>query len=300
MKKRPNNKDITIIVDGSYVLYASLFSAIKIYKNDYNPICSIENPVNFTLDDDFCNIFRSRFNAKLWGGIRSKFPFAKGENIVFCRDCSKKNIWRRDFDPSYKQNRIESAKEPLDYDLGAIFNYFFNYMLKDLEDSGVIVLSHYNCEADDLFFIVSRRRKTHLGLDKSKTNYMANDGDWQMVKDYIGIGFDTQGNERDLPPGLTLEEFKLRSIYNGVGKDGVPRANCDTYTKVLGPKTIMKFLRDPKKLSESIGVVFDADKIKNNELMILPDRIPLSIQDSVWSDYLDKAGLKVENDLLSL
>jgi len=300
MKKRPNNKDILILVDCSYILYDSLFSAIKIYKNEYNPICSIENPIDFTQDEDFCNIFKSRFNSKLWGGIRSKFPFAKGKNIILCRDCSKKNIWRRDFDPSYKQNRIESAKEPLDYDLGAIFNYFYTYMLKDLEDYGVIILEHYNMEADDIYFVISKRRKTHLGYSKDKTAYFANDGDWQMNKPYIGIGFDSNGQERDLPENTTLEQWKLQKVLLGDPKDGVGKSLCDTYTKRMGPKTVRKYIDDPQLLKESIGTIFDADKIKNNKLMLLPDSIPVELQDSIWEQYLEKTGLKAENDLLTL
>lgn len=297
-----------IFVDLSYILYDSLFSAVKIYKEEFNPIMSVENPINFVLFEDFCNIFKSRFNAKLWGGIRSKYPLARAKDVVFCRDCSKKNIWRRDekYDPLYKQNRIDSAKEELDYDLGAIFNYFYTYMLKDLEDQGVITISHYNCEADDIFFILTENKVKKLGLTKESSAAYANDGDWLHNIDYITKEFDSRGKEREFPDGMSLKNWRLMKLILGDKKDNVMKSvflqeDGGNAPKRTGPKFAEKFFDNPELLIEAFeNKILDREKFALNKILLLPSGIPDLIRDEVWNDYLKKREIEPENLIINL
>jgi len=291
-----------IFIDYSYCMYDALFSAVRIYKNEFNPICSTDNPPDFTLDDDFCHILKSRFNVKLYNGIRKKYPFAKTKNFVFLKDCSKKYIWRRDYDPTYKQNRIDSAAaSPLDYNLGAIFNYFNNYIIQDILDDGAVLIFHENCEADDLFFILSKLKNTRLGLDKSHSAAYVNDGDWCHRQDYVCKIFNSTGDEKKIPYDLTLKEWQLMKILIGDPKDGVYKAIHENFTGRMGPKTAIKYVKDKALLKEAIkNNIFDKDKMANNKQMLMPDAIPEIIVEEVWKQYLEKREIDDSNLIGSL
>jgi len=98
------------------------------------------------------------------------------ENIVFCHDCQRCNIWRNDIYKEYKGNRISNENFN-----GEIFNVF-NKIIHELS---IQKTSFERLEADDIVFLLQKQLKKN---PDNNIVIITNDNDYlQMMDNNIQI-----------------------------------------------------------------------------------------------------------------
>lgn len=183
-----------ILIDSSYYVFYRYFATLRWFtfqKKIFDPNTIMEN-------EEYIQCFIKHLKSDI-NKIARKWKTDKN-NIVFCNDCQRCNIWRNDLYSDYKGNRV--ANENFN---GEIFN-IFNQVITDMS---IYKISFDRLEADDIVYLLQNK------LKQKKVNIViiTNDNDYLQMID------------------------KNVEIYNMQMKDISSRGQCnpvhDLYQKIL-------------------------------------------------------------------
>lgn len=180
-----NNKNI-VLIDTSYYTFYRYFATYRWFtfkKIDIDPENIIENEVFIAafikhVDADIKKIVK-KWNSSI-------------ENIIFCMDCSRCDIWRNDLYKEYKGTRVQSNNFNRN-----IFPILYDYIVK----LGIKQINIERLEADDVIYLTQKHLK-----EKLKNNdivVITNDNDYlQIVGDKIIL------------INMQFKELKARGVNN--------------------------------------------------------------------------------------
>lgn len=151
-----------ILVDTSYWLYYRYFALRAWYKKafpDTNRGADFDMEHNWLED----GVFMAKFCKLFIDNIKILVRRYKSvmTNVVFCIDCTYKDIWRNALTTEYKATRPESLRKK-GFNAFNVFAYMKKDYLPELQvQYGVKILYHPRCEADDVIghfapFLVAR------------------------------------------------------------------------------------------------------------------------------------------------
>jgi 5'-3' exonuclease len=223
-----------ILVDTSYWLYYRYFALRNWYIKAFPDITKEANfnmEHNWLEDEIFMNKYRKLFieNIKV---LTRKYKTIM-QNVVFCLDCSYKEIWRNVHTNEYKATRPESLKKKQ-------FNSFnvFSYIKKDYLPYlqlkyGIKILYNSKCEADDVignfapFLIENKFPLVYI---------IANDNDYLQIcnEKIIMLRGNIQPNNQAQPTGdetnnekATGDKYLIKKILIGDVSDNIKACAID-------------------------------------------------------------------------
>jgi len=168
-----------LLVDTSFWLYYRFFALRNWYKRAYPDITS---QPNFNLEHDWLNdeIFITKYKKLFIDNIKSICKTYKTvlTNVVFCIDCSHKDIWRMEDNKDYKGTRLDSHLKN-EFNSYNLFTHIKKMYLPQLQVLyGVKIFFNNKCEADDIIGHFS----PYLVNNNFSTVYiLANDNDYLQI-----------------------------------------------------------------------------------------------------------------------
>jgi len=158
-----------IFVDGSYYNFYRYYALLNWWKNAY-PEEPIEDPYkNKIFVDKFKKTFVENLiqipkRLKLEGNIN---PI-----LVIGKDCKRENIWRNEFFPKYKENRVKED--------GFMGGPFFKMVYEEdlfLQGGAKMILKHPKLEADDCIalsvkYLIEKYSQCHIYIITSDKDYL--------------------------------------------------------------------------------------------------------------------------------
>jgi 5'-3' exonuclease len=279
----------TLLVDCSYVTYHSMFSAWKTFSDQYSDLCPDEKDPNFdpTVHDEYKAILHERFDRAVMTAPAKVYPFIEPQNIVFARDCPKKDIWRINFFPEYKQERRDAKDDDRPFKFSGTFKYIYETIIPQYESEGSICIGAPASEGDDVIATLIK--------NKVSDNFiiLASDRDLlQLVTDgvvMINVAGDdiTYARELELPQEALDEvdfdgkNYILIKAMMGDRSDGIPQIH-----KRCGKKTAIKYFFDKSLLQEKIIQDPNIPAIIQNNLKIMDfGFIPQEVNDAIMKAY---------------
>lgn len=246
------------LIDTSYLIYYTSFSAFKYYKwkneLDQNVLNQDFNPI---LDDSFCQILKYRIKQNLLRPLQKLFLFIPESDYVFCLDCSRKNNWRKGIYPEYKINRDLGKKgfTCKEYDIGKVFEYVYDIILPNIiEETKAISLRCQIAQGDDLIAVLTQK---YLNQNK---NIIILTGDKDIIQLYdpqkvkiINIQGEQKTPKKQLEHAIkktiigevSNKDFLLFKILIGDPSDDIPNVRHG-----IGPKKAYQFVRNEQKLKQ--------------------------------------------------
>jgi 5'-3' exonuclease len=177
------NKNNIILIDSSYYVFHRYFATYRWFSFQ-NIDVSVENIVS---NEVFINAFYKHINNDI-KKLCKKWNTNKN-NIVFCLDCQRAEIWRNDIYNTYKATRIQKTNFNK-----KIFNIFNEY----IKSLGFQYLSQYRLEGDDVIYLSQKMIKKHLdALNDTDINIIiiANDNDFLQLVDKKVLVYNMQFKE---------------------------------------------------------------------------------------------------------
>jgi 5'-3' exonuclease len=240
-----------ILVDTSYWLYYRYFALRTWYKKafpDPTRDTNFDMEHNWLDDTIFMNKYRKLFIDNIKTLVR-KYKTVM-TNVVFCIDCSYKDIWRNSLTTDYKATRPESLRKK-GFNSFNVFSYMKKDYLPELQvQYGVKILYHSKCEADDVIghfapYLI------HRGIPV--VYIIANDNDYmqicnsriKMIKGNISLGV-VPSVDNDFSSG---EKYLIRKILLGDVSDNIRACSVN---KLL--------------LEKNIGNIVEMDAILENNV----------------------------------
>jgi 5'-3' exonuclease len=167
--KFDHSKNI-ILIDSSYYVFYRYFATMRwfMFQNKVFDIPTI------TENEEYISYFTKHTQSDITKICR-KWKTVK-ENIVFCGDCQRCDIWRNDIYKDYKGNRI--TNENFNGDIFVVFE-------KILNDMSIQKQIFDRLEADDIVFLIQKELKKN---PMNNIVIITNDNDYlQMVDKNIEI-----------------------------------------------------------------------------------------------------------------
>lgn len=299
-------KDIKYLIDSSYLIYYTCFSVFKTYVWKNNIEQKDQNS-NFdpTLDMKFCNLLQKRFKNNILNPIQQNYPLFDKSNVLFCLDCARKNIWRRDIFPQYKISRdINIPNQQKKFDIGKVFKYCYDNIIPN-------ICAEFNCkklfceyvQGDDIIAILCNK---YLSQNKNQKIIILS-ADRDMVQLYnqnvqiITIDGKKRTPKQELESllkkkveqDITSKDFLLFKILIGDISDDIPNIKNG-----IGPKRAYQLIKDNQALRNLLKQDKTiADSFLRNKKLISFKEIPSYLNDLVLETY-KQSEENEENNIL--
>lgn len=283
------NPEVLVTIDGSYLIYYSLFGAFNKWKAKPENEMIIEhgdenNPPNLILHSDFVELFEShlvkRFESVFWiinTRIFKDICFTDTPDIYLCLDSPIKYNWRSQLFDQYKMQR-KLIKHS--FNVREAFRYGMNILLNkiDIENYfGIKTIKVHGAEGDDIIATMMTK------IEAQYKYVIASDRDFLQLGGNIRI-FDLTGKEI-LPPEfenqpVSPKKYLLSKILTGDDSDNIPQVfpRC-------GYKTAMKLVNSPVKLRERLsGDALAMAQFRLNEKLINFNNIPETLTESIMME----------------
>lgn len=178
MAKLDKSKTV-ILVDTSYWLYYRFFALRNWYSKAFPELANLEN---FNMEHNWLedNVFMTKYKKLFIDNLQTIVRVYKTvvSNIVFCLDCSYKDIWRNAHMNEYKGTRLESLKKK-QFNSFDVFSYIKKEYLPELQVKlGVKIIYNNCCEADD---IIGQMAPFLVDNGVPNVVIIANDNDYQQI-----------------------------------------------------------------------------------------------------------------------
>tara|TARA_B100001094_G_scaffold85000_1_gene81374 strand:- start:169 stop:957 length:789 start_codon:yes stop_codon:yes gene_type:complete len=234
----------------------------------------LKNKIKYTSEelknnDEFIVLFNN-FDKKL-NEIIKKLKI-KDAHIYFIRDCPRKDIWRNELYPDYKNNRLKNN------DIKFYFQITYNNIIKN-----------YNCiqidnlEADDIIAIITKYLYTTNNYDN--IYIITNDNDYLQLNynDNINLYNYSCKNLKDKSLGSREKDLYHKIIMGDKSDNILPiHEKC-------GQKTALKYINDKKLLEEKLKSDKNIlNKYLLNQQLIDLDLIPENFKEktiNIWNNF---------------
>jgi 5'-3' exonuclease len=294
-----------ILVDNSYAVYFNGFACWNWYSREIGtkgiPTDGSFDPMT---DPEYKAMFKKKFLSRIHNVVQNDVIFFDKSELVFCLDCSKKNIWRNDIFPEYKMLRRTKKKERK-FSWSGIFNYVNDILLPEYQEKyGCLVFQHPSAEGDDIIATL-----TNYFYDENicrELIIIASDGDITQLSDKAKIitlkgeiksyssvmEKHTKKYKADLNFEWTPELFLIHKSIMGDGGDEIPAIKSG-----IGPKRALDYINNIEQLEKLFSENEDAKKkFEINTKLINFDYIPELIRNNVIEQY----NITKTNDLINL
>ena len=165
------NKNNIILIDSSYYVFHRYFATYRWFSFQ-NIDVSVEDIIS---NEVFITAFYKHINNDI-KKICKKWNTNK-DNILFCVDCLRTEIWRNDIYDTYKATRVQ--KNNFNKKIFSIFSDYVNSL-------GFKYISQSRLEGDDVIYLSQRMIKTQLETLKNNdisVIIITNDNDFLQLVD---------------------------------------------------------------------------------------------------------------------
>src|SRR5210317_409602 len=140
-----------ILIDSSYYVFYRYFATLRWFlfqKKEFDSASIIEN-------EEYIECFIKHLKSDIIKLTR-KWKTNKN-NVIFCNDCQRCDIWRNDIYQDYKGNR--TVNENFNGDIFEVFN-------KTIDDMSILKISFDRLEADDIVYLLQNKlkHKTNIAI----------------------------------------------------------------------------------------------------------------------------------------
>jgi len=217
------NKGI-ILIDTSYYVFYRYFATLRWYGFQH-----INEEIDHTKiheNAEFVDNFKKHIDQDL-SKLQKKWEVIK-DDIIFCVDCARADIWRMELFPDYKGSRKTASTFNAN-----IFNVFYTY----IESEKYNIISGKKLEADDVVYLIVKTLTEEKNDLYEKIIVITNDNDYlQLKKNGIEI-YNMMGKDITSRNNTTPENYLLRKILIGDISD-----NIINICPKMGEKTAQKLI----------------------------------------------------------
>lgn len=281
------NPNVLVSIDGSYLLYYTLFGAANrwVAASSLNAelLENVEqdNLIKLTTHKSFTDLYEEqlikRFETIYWiinTRIFKDIKFTDDPKIFLCLDSPLKDNWRLKLYPEYKQHRKIIAQK---FDVRDAFAYGMDILLNKIDINkyfGIKIVKVHAAEGDDIIATINTR------IDATYKFIIASDNDFLQLSGNIRQ-FNLEGKEIVPEPykdaAVNNKQYLLAKILTGDKSDNIPQVfpRC-------GYSTAMKYVLNPDILKEKLKNDPAAlEQFRLNQKIIDFKNIPVELTESI-------------------
>lgn len=246
-----------LVIDTSYLIFFRYHAVIS-WISRAKPEVSIDNTDDITTVDEFMSTYRNTF-FKTVAKIMKNHNISM-DRVIFARDCSSSNVWRRQIFPEYKANR-----DYTNFNGKTIFQWTYDNLLPEYLSKGAKVVRFDFIEADDIAAIISM----HI-IDRPIV-IITNDNDYLQLLINKNVNIINLKEEELSKRSIGSPDADLmKKIILGDPSDNIPKV----FNK-CGIKTLEKYLAEPELMVEALKKDSEANKrYKLNRVLVDFNQIP--------------------------
>ena len=277
-----NYQNCWVLVDVSFLLNYGAHATFVKYKDQYAEMCGEDfNPLEEI--DTFESEMLAYFDQQLFNAISSISPIIKREKVIYCFDCPRHKIWRKEIFEGYKGNRDKVKRK---FNMKPIHETVREWINKQCVDYKSQIAKADSAEGDDLLYHFTKRILTETSDSVINVSgdfdicTLLGDRVKQVHPDGTELSLELMYEKIEKKHKMTIEfdktaeNFLHFKILTGDTSDSIPSVR----PRKMGPKTAPKYIADLSMLSKllkSDNEVFEAYK-RNTKLIKMKD-VPVEV-----------------------
>lgn len=245
-------------------------------------------------------MFEQNFRNNIYKPITKIYPFVDKSKFIFCMDCARKNIWRKEIYPEYKMNRDLKDKSKDKFNISKVFKYAYDIIIPNYcEEFGAHKILCNCAEGDDIIAVLTKYLlskndnnkiiiiscdRDMVQLCSDRVNIITADGSVKSPKEELEKELKKQISEN-----ITANDFLLYKILIGDPADNIPNIKPG-----FGPKTAFKYIKNKDLLKtllkEDITI---ANSFLRNKRLISMQEIPQDIYNLIVEELQNSMNLNI-------
>jgi 5'-3' exonuclease len=246
-----------LVIDTSYLIFFR-FHAVKSWITRAKPDVIIDKTDDITTIPEFMDTYRKTFFKTVQKIMKTNNITMN--NVIFARDCSGADVWRKMIFTEYKENRDYS-----NFNGKTIFKWTYDNLLPEYIEKGAKVVRFDYIEADDIAAIITMHIKDRPIL------IITNDNDYLQLCVNPNVKL-LNLKEEDITTRSIGSPYAdlMKKIILGDPSDNIPKVFCK-----CGIKTLEKYILNPQLLEDTLKQDIEANKrYKLNKVLIDFNQIP--------------------------
>ena len=246
-----------LVIDTSYLIFFR-FHAVKSWITRAKPEIELNKTDDITTISEFMATYQKTFFKTVQKIMKTNNITMN--NVVFARDCSGADVWRKLIFSEYKENR-----DYTNFNGKTIFKWTYDNLLPEYIEKGAKVVRFDYIEADDIAAIITMHIKDRPIL------IITNDNDYLQLCINPNVKL-INLKEEDLTSRSIGSPYAdlMKKIILGDPSDNIPKV----FNK-CGIKTLEKYLLNPQLLEECLKQDCEANKrYKLNKVLVDFNQIP--------------------------
>jgi 5'-3' exonuclease len=213
------------LFDTSYYVFYRYFATLRWYGFQSTTPKDLDHS-KLHENEEFIEAYKKHIQQDI-SKLQKKWDIEKN-NIIFCADCARADIWRMDIFPDYKGLRKVASSFN-----GNIFNVFYKY----IESENYNIISGKNLEADDVVYLITQRIISPNNNFTKEIIIITNDNDYLQIKTTNIEIYNMMGKNISTRTNSTPENDLLKKILIGDVSD-----NIINICPKMGEKTAQKLI----------------------------------------------------------
>ena len=256
-----------LLIDTSYLIFYRCY-ALKIWMSKANPDINLESTDLLEIPE-FMEKYKTTFLTTV-----EKIMKREGQtmnNVIFLRDCSSENIWRRKIFPEYKSNRDYTK-----FNGKSLFQWTYDNLLSIYSKNGAKTIMFDELEADDIAAIIVKWMSANY--TQEKVVIITNDNDYLQLLSYPYVSLINLKQENLIKRSLgNPHRDLLKKIIMGDPSDNIRKV-----FERCGEKTLLKYTDNPIELENVLNNNQEhRTKFEFNQTLIDFNKIPKIYLDNV-------------------
>ena len=256
-----------LLIDTSYLIFYRCY-ALKIWMSNAYPDINLECADLLELPE-FVEKYKTTFLTTVAKIMKRESQTIK--DVIFVRDCSSENVWRRKIFPDYKGNR-----DYTNFNGKSLFQWTYTNLLPIYSENGAKSIRFEELEADDTAAIIVKWISNNK--PQEKVVIITNDNDYLQLLTYPNVSLFNLKQENLIKRSLGNPHRDLfKKIIMGDPSDNIPKVfdRC-------GEKTLLKYTDNPTELEMALDKNLEHRKrFEFNQTLIDFNKIPEMYLDSV-------------------
>lgn len=265
-----------LLIDTSYFIFFRYF-ATRTWYNFSNPGDKFDKDYIWSKNKIFVDKFVEKFILSL-ENLKKKHNINNNLNIIFCKDCPRKDIWRNKYLDCYKGSRTNENTDIIK----DFFSIVYNEIFPILKKNDYNFINNDRLEADDLIYLTKLYIREKKKIE-SKIVIISSDSDLLQLIDKNTLIIDLKDKLVNLKssgdPKIDLE----MKIICGDKSD-----NISSCFKNCGEKTVKKLINNKMELLSKFKLNPNSfDIYARNKILIDFSQIPNNFKEETYN-ILDK------------
>lgn len=267
-----------ILIDASHLVFHMYYVVYYMLKGMLDESSEpVDEGGKITDHPEFVQLFYAKLKTqvkRIVETFNSSF-----RNVVICKDCSKRKVWRKKIYTAYKERSHKSST----FDVGVFPVAYLDVIPKLMNDTKVVCMQHNEAEADDIIAVIHKFVRGRY--PERQIVIVTNDNDYLQLADPFTFIVNLKNSNLQERSRFAVASYNATAYLRLKILMGDPSDNIMPVTDTMNNERALEIVHNKQLFRCLMADPAIREKYNHNRQLIDFNMIPSNLQNDIISSY---------------